>query len=304
MKRFILLTFILAFVSGDLMASPNDEIHVGTFNVWGSVQRDNQIKRGRAPKLRSWKNGRDAVAQMIIDADWDIFGVQEAGPIVRKELPRLVKRKGGKYKWWFAQPGDTRPGKDLANGIAYSRRFKMLDTDISWISTTPDRSSFSITEQHHKRPIATALMKDRRTGKLFVFTSTHGPLKGANCAEHAQILIDRIALFNKKGVPSILVGDMNAKPHQAFSAKLRTVYYDTQDIATKLSKVRGTTNGSRPRKGLPGPTCIDYIYVDRASGQHSVTEHNVFVNRYEIGGEMFYPSDHCPVGARIRLVYH
>lgn len=304
MKRFILLTFILAFVSGDLMASPNDEIHVGTFNVWGSVQRDNQIKRGRAPKLRSWKSGRDAVAQMIIDADWDIFGVQEAGPIVRKELPRLVKRKGGKYKWWFAQPGDTRPGKDLANGIAYSRRFKMLDTDISWISTTPDRSSFSITEQHHKRPIATALMKDRRTGKLFVFTSTHGPLKGANCAEHAQILIDRIALFNKKGVPSILVGDMNAKPHQAFSAKLRTVYYDTQDIATKLSKVRGTTNGSRPRKGLPGPTCIDYIYVDRASGQHSVTEHNVFVNRYEIGGEMFYPSDHCPVGARIRLVYH
>ena len=304
MKRYILLFSIFFFACGNLIASPKEEIHVGTFNVWGSVQRDNQIRRGRAPQLRSWVNGRDAVAQMVIDADWDIFGVQEAGPIVRNELPRLVKRKGGRYKWWFAQPGDTRPGKDLANGIAYRKsRFKMLDNDISWISTTPDRSSFSITEQHHKRPIATALMKDKRTGKLFVFTSTHGPLKGAQCVDHAQTIIDRIALFNKKGVPSILVGDMNAKPTQPFSARLRTAYHDTQDIATKLSKVRGTTNGSKPRKGLPGPTCIDYIYVDRASGQHIVSEHNVFVNRYEIGGEMFYPSDHCPVGARIRLIY-
>lgn len=303
MKRKLSL-LILCSVCGFLAAQPREEIHVGSFNVWGGVQRDNQIRKNMAPQLRSWANGRDAVAQMVVDANWDIFGVQEAGPYVREDLPRLVKQKGGKYKWWFALPDvfdPAKPGKNLANGIAYRKsRFKMLDNNISWISPTPDRSSYSSGERVHKRPIASALMKDKRTGRLFIFTSTHGPLKSANNAENAQIIIDRIRLFNKKGLPSILVGDMNALPHQQFSAQLRTAYDDTQNIAVRKSKVRGTTNGSKPRAGLPNnDRCIDYIYVDKATGPHSVSEHNVFVNRYEIGGQIFYPSDHCPIGARI-----
>ncbi|MBR2351814.1 MAG: endonuclease/exonuclease/phosphatase family protein [Alistipes sp.] len=305
-----ILTALLCFAMGLNIASAkriadtnSDVLHVGSFNVWGDKQRNNVIKKGNAPQLRSWANGRDAVAQMIVDANWDIFGVQEACPTVRKELPQLVKRNGGRYKWWFALPGEydpAKPSKHLANGIVYRKsRFKMLDTDISWISDTPTRSSYNKGDKIHKRVIGSALMRDKRTGKLFIFTATHGPLRCADSAENAQIIIDRIRLFNKDQLPTILVGDMNAQPHSAFSARLRTAFDDTQDIATRKSEVRGTVNGSRPLEGVPGPRCIDYIYVGSADGSHSVSEHNVFINRYEIGGKMFYPSDHCPIGAHI-----
>ena len=304
MKRIVIFLLILSSTCGSLMAQPKDAIHVGTFNVWGSVQRDNQIKKGRAPQLRSWANGRDAVAQMVVDANWDIFGVQEAGPTVREELPRLVKRKGGKYKWWFAEPGEynpAKPGQHLANGIAYRKsRFKMLDSDISWISNTPERSSFNSGDRIHKRVIGSALMKDKRTGQLFVFTSTHGPLRSSGNADNAQIIIDQIARFNTKNVPTILVGDMNAAPHQAFSVRLRTAYDDSYDVATTKPENRSTTNGSRPR-ATRSKYCIDYIYIGGPAGSYRVLEHKVFVNRYEIGGEMFFPSDHCPVGAVIQL---
>ena len=76
------------------------DITVGTFNVWGNRQRNKLVNvEKRAPQERLWENSKDIVAQMIIDADWDIFGVQEGGNLVRQELPQLVKEKGGKYEW-------------------------------------------------------------------------------------------------------------------------------------------------------------------------------------------------------------
>ena len=296
------LTLLAALCTSLLLSAQTPEIHAGSFNVWGHTQRNNVIRKGDAPQLRSWQNSREAVAQMVIDADWDIFGVQEAGPTVREELPRLVKRAGGRYGWWFALPGEldpAKPGKNLANGIAYRKnRFKMLATDISWISDTPEQSSYNRGDKIHKRTIASALMKDKRTGKLFIFTATHGPLRCADNADNAQIIIDRIRLFNKQDVPMILVGDMNAQPHTAFSQRLRTAFDDTQDAARIKSEVKGTVNGPQPRTDNP-TRCIDYIYVGGQKDSYEVLQHKVFVNRYNIGGQMFFPSDHCPVGARI-----
>ena len=96
MKR-LLLTVLLLFVALGISAKEQvAEIKVGTYNVWGNKQRNSMVyKYKKAPESRLWSNSRDIVAQMIVDADWDIFGVQEGGDLVRKELPKLVKQKGG-----------------------------------------------------------------------------------------------------------------------------------------------------------------------------------------------------------------
>ena len=31
-------------------------------------------------------------------------------------------------------------------------------------------------------------------------------------------------------------------------------------------------------------------------------EHKVFTDKYKVGEQIFFPSDHCPVGAKIKLI--
>jgi hypothetical protein len=51
-------------------------IDVGTYNVRSNRQRNSEIgKKKRGLQERLWENSRDIVAQLIVDAGWDIFGV-------------------------------------------------------------------------------------------------------------------------------------------------------------------------------------------------------------------------------------
>ena len=77
MKRYIIIALLLAMTAPAYAREHSAEINVGTFNVWGNRQRNSLVnKEKKAPKERLWLNSREIVAQMIIDADWDIFGVQ------------------------------------------------------------------------------------------------------------------------------------------------------------------------------------------------------------------------------------
>lgn len=309
MKRLLLLAIALVgivAVNAKPEQSKETEIRVGTYNVWGNKQRNSQInKHKKGPKERLWENSRDIVAQMIVDADWDIFGVQEGGQLVRKELPKLVKEKGGKYKWWFQRPNPAIPdSKDtnLANGIVWrSDRFKLSNKQVYWLSPTPDTPSKAWEEKiKHWRFVMSATVKDKKTGLEFIFMVTHCPLMRSTREKSAHLIIEREKMMNPEDKVVIFVGDMNSQPHMPYSQIIRTHFTDTRDIAAQKSEISGTMNGSEMME-TPTKRAIDHIYIRGTELNYKVLSHDVLINKYDVNGIMLFPSDHCPVSAVIKL---
>ena len=312
MKRIALLIIAVAtlIVSAEGRTRKRDistEINVGTYNVWGNKQRNTQYRKNKTIQERLWENSRDIVAQMIVDADWDIFGVQEGGSLVRKELPELVKQKGGKYEWWFQRPDPSIPESEdtnLANGMVWRKdRFKVTNKQVFWLSPTPDTPSKAWDEKvRHWRFVMSATVKDKKSGLEFIFMVTHCPLMPSNCEKSAHLIIEREKLLNPNNKVVILVGDMNSKAHQPYTQIIRTHFTDTRDIAENKLKAVGTANGSEPSTSAPSPyKTIDYIYIRGNKLKYKVKEHKVYLDKYKVGDKLLYPSDHCPVGAKITL---
>ena len=295
MKRLLLVVAALLAVS-TIEAKPQSkdagslEINVGTYNVWGNRQRNSLVnKEKKAPKERLWENSRDAVAQMIVDADWDIFGVQEGGNLVREELPKLVKQKGGKYKWWFQRPdpsiSDKEDTKNLANGMVWrSDRFKVSNKQ----------------KIRHWRFVMSANVKDKKTGLEFIFMVTHCPLMKSVNEKCAKLIVEREKSMNPKDKVVIFVGDMNSRLDSQYTQIIRTRFTDTRDIAKSKSEISGTMNGAEVR-ATPKDYTIDYIYIRGSELNYEVHRHDVLTNRYQVGEKLLFPSDHCPVGAVIKL---
>ena len=281
-------------------------VNVGTFNVWGNRQRHSMVnKYKKAPEERLWENSRDIVAQMIVDADWDIFGVQEGGNLVREELPKLVKQKGVKYKWWFQRPNPAIPEKEdknLANGIVWrSDRFKLSNKQVFWLSPTPDTPSKAWEEKvKHWRFVMSATVKDKKTKQEFIFMVTHCPLMRSTCEKSAKLIVEREKMLNAEDKTVIFVGDMNSQPNTPYSKIIRTRFTDTRDIAEVKSEVAGTMNGAEVTEKMPTRT-IDYIYIRGGKQNYKVLSHEVLTNKYKVGEMMLFPSDHCPVSAKIEL---
>ena len=309
---FLVFTTLAISAEGALRnREVSTEINVGTYNVWGNRQRNTQVHKEtnpekKAPRERLWENSKDIVAQMIIDADWDIFGVQEGGNLVRQELPQLVKQKGGKYEWWFQQPDpsipDSEDTKNLANGIVWRKdRFRVSNKRVFWLSPTPDTPSKAWEEKvRHWRFVMCATVKDKKTGLEFIFMVTHCPLMQSTREKSAHLIIERESRLNPDNKVVIFVGDMNSKPDQPYTQIIRTHFTDTRDIAATKSDVAGTMNGSAMRTTPPTKT-IDYIYIRGEELKFEVKEHKVYLDQYKVGDKLLYPSDHCPVGAKIIL---
>lgn len=306
MKRLLLTSVFLTLMLGVTAKERVAEIKVGTYNVWGNKQRNSIVyKYKKAPELRLWESSRDIVAQLIVDADWDIFGVQEGGDLVRKELPQLVKQKGGKYKWWFQRPNPAIPEDEdtnLANGMVWrSDRFKVSNKQVFWLSPTPDTPSKAWEEKvKHWRFVMSANVKDKKTGIEFIFMVTHCPLMRSTREKSAKLIVEREKAMNPENRTVIFVGDMNSQPEMPYSQIIRTHFTDTRDIAEVKSETTGTMNGAEG-VAINQKRTIDYIYIRGNSPKYKVLTNKVLTNKYKIGEEMFFPSDHCPVEATIRL---
>ena len=306
MRRFTITLLLLAAALNVAASEHSTTINVGTYNVWGNRQRNSMVyKYKKAPESRLWENSRDILAQMIADAEWDIFGVQEGGDLVRKELPKLVKQKGGRYKWWFQRPNPAIPeseDKNLANGIVWrSDRFKLSNKQVFWLSPTPDTPSKAWEEKvKHWRFVMSATVKDKKSGLEFIFMVTHCPLMRSTREKSAKLIIEREKQMNPDNKVVIFVGDMNSQPHMPYSQIIRTHFTDTRYIAKERSEVAGTMNGAEVITTPPTRT-LDYIYIRGNELKYEVLSHKVFMDKYKVGEELLFPSDHCAVGAKIKL---
>ena len=312
MKKLTLLLLAIALVIPTIEAKPksentkkDDTILVGTYNVWTKAARASQIRRGNALQHRSWDISKEAVAQIIVDTGFDIFGIQEADAAVQEELPALVKKAGGKYDFWFCQAYPPESGRNACGGIVYRKdRFKLSDKHIFWLSPTPDVPSKGWDEKKYYRIAASAIVTDKWTGKRFHFIYTHGPLGKEANAHSAEIIVEREKMYNKEGLVSILVGDMNARPSSQFYETVTAHYEDTYKVAKGRTTVDGTFLGAgEVVEDLRNTERrIDHIYI-RSDKQdaYEVLYYDVNTNKYNVGNAVTFPSDHLPVTAKIRI---
>lgn len=312
MKKLILMLLVFALITPISEAKPKKQspekdgtMLVGTYNVWTKAARAGKIRRGQSPKYRNWDNCKKAVAQIIVDTGFDIFSIQEADAAVQEELPVLVKKAGGKYAFWFCQAYPPESGRNACGGIVYRKdRFKLTDKHIFWMSPTPDEPSKGWDEKKYYRIAASAIVFDKWTGKRFHFMYTHGPLGKTANANSAPIIIEREKMYNKDGLVSIFVGDMNARPNSPFVQTIRTHYKDAIDVAKGRTTVEGTFTGANEDiKNLSMPERrIDQIYIrSNNPNAYEVLYYDVNTNKYNVGDAVTFPSDHCPVSAKIRI---
>lgn len=256
---------------------------LGSYNLWIS-------SKGTGDYL--WTNRRTVLAQSIVKNKWDIFGFQEANGTIQNELPTLVGQQGGKYEWWFVGRDSQDGVSGEALGIAYNpERFELTDKHFFWISPTPDEMSYGWDELGYHRIAACAMVTDKLYNKQFFMMVTHAPLGATARAEGAKLLIEREKMYNPDGIPSILVGDMNAAMDDASSKTLRTHWNDSFLTVESdfVSGPVGTFNGHKITADLTQATArIDYIY----------SRGDVELKSYKVDNTVYgniYPSDHCPL---------
>ena len=309
MKKILLLAAALVAVFA-IEAKPKKDaelnLKIGTYNVWSHSARKWQIKKGATTESRNWENSKKAVAELIVKLDCDILGMQEVTSVCRDDLAKLVKKAGGKkYKLWWVNTYPEGHKNVVGNAVFYDKRkFKLSEQNIYYFSPTPEKMSKGWDCKRHYRASLVTVVTHKKTGKQFFLLATHGPLKKEANANAGRLLVEFDKTYNKAGLPSIALGDMNARPNQAFHKAMCAHFEDCFLVAEEKCGTIGTFNSSKgsDRNFTVSNRRIDHIYVHSTDkGELKVKKYYVNRDKYKIDGQMLYPSDHNPVVAEITL---
>ena len=280
-------------------------LRFGTYNVWSDTARQGKINNETSVPARSWDNSKQAVANLIAQLNCDIIGMQEVSTVCRDDLADLVKTASkDKYELWWVDTYPS-PNKNIGNAVFYDKKkFKFSDEGIYYFSETPEEPSVGWDETSYYRAALTAVVTHIESGKKFFYIATHGPLGNEANGHAGRLLVEFDKKYNTKGLPTIAVGDMNARPNGAFHKNMLTHYKDCYLVAEKKSGTIGTFNGAAESDdSLKNESNrIDHIYVHSTiMGQIDVNEYKVSLDKLDCGGELHYPSDHNPVIVDVTL---
>lgn len=257
-------------------------MRLGTYNLWRSDLGKDEY---------SWKFRKDILAQSIVDNAFDIFAGEEVDTTMYRELPTLVKEKGGNYEWFTFSPYDPEgKGSVKAQAVIYNpTRFKMVEDHHFWFSDTPEVMSSGWDEMKFKRGGCCFVFEDLGSHRKFFLMVSHMPL-GPQANEHAASIINEMAArYNTDNLPAFFVGDLNTREERPSSRILRTVWTDAFLTDVPKEGPKGTFNSKGNNKDMDAAPRIDFIYF-RGEG---ITPLKYVVNPAKYGE--IYPSDHCPV---------
>lgn len=312
-KLMLLVAAVLAVVAVNAKPKKADaelNLRIGSYNVWSHSAREWQIKKGATTETRGWENNKKAVAELIVDLDCDLIGMQEVTDVCRDDLAKLVKKSGGKkYKLWWVNTYPEGHKNVVGNAIFYDKKmFKLGEQSIYYFSLTPEVASKGWDEKRHYRAALTTVVTHKKTGKQFFFIATHGPLGDVACGHAGRLLTEFDQKYNTQGLPTIVVGDMNAwEGHQknSFYENMTKYFEDSYYSAEKKCGTIGTFNssGEREKNFKISNRRIDHIYVRSTDkGKIAVKDYKVNRDKFKMpDGTSHYPSDHNPVVVQLTI---
>lgn len=244
--------------------------------------------------VNRWSNRKDAAAQIILDEDVDIVGMQE---VLNNQLSDLKARLTGYSSIGVGRNGGA--GGEYCPIFYKADRFTAISSGTFWLSETPDVVGSKGWDGAHPRIATWAVLEDKANPSRLLFVNTHIDHQGATAQqEGVKLIMSRIGAMNPNALPVALTGDFNMTPANANilyitnpSTPNRLLHAKT--LAQATAGPQGTAHdfGAIPESQR---SFIDYIFV---SEQTEVISHAVLPDKL---GDI-YLSDHAPVVAKIRV---
>ena len=238
--------------------------------------------------VNAWPLRKEKVISLLNFHKADIFNVQEALPEQMDDLTTLmpefdhvgVGRDDGK-----------RAGEHMA--IFYRKsRFEKLSDGMFWLSETPDKPGFGW-DAACNRTCTWIKLRDKITKKSFLVLDTHLDHRGMKAREEGvKLILSRIPEINRENLPLIFTGDFNLVKESGPVKAILGVLNDARDKSISPPYgPEGTSGGFAVREKS---RTIDFIFINQ---KVTVLRHGVLSDSFG----MFYPSDHLPVLAEVRL---
>lgn len=245
----------------------------------------------KADGVNQWGNRIEKVSDLIKKHDPDLLGVQEA---LHNQMMDLQKNLPD---YQFVGVGrDDGKAKGEYSAIFYKKdKFEVLKQNTFWLSETPEIPGSKSWDAAITRVVTFALLKEKSTGKSFIYANTHFDHIGNEARKNSAKAIKYILLgfikgytFDKleKEMPILVSGDFNSEPTD-------------EPYLNMINGKELVLADARPAKDLTGTFCgfevdkiecrtIDYIFHSsqwKASNYKVIQDHE----------GNYYPSDHLPV---------
>ena len=241
----------------------------------------------------TWDLRKEKVFSLVREAKPDVFGLQEALKIQVSDFEK-------------AFPGYTRIGVGRDDGkesgeysplLFNAKKYNLVSSGTFWLSQTPSVAGSRGWDAACNRVVTWVQLKDKKSKVLFFVFCTHfdhmGEIARRNSADLLLHVVDSLAGYN----PAVVLGDFNSIPGSEpynlitdFSNHLHLK--DARLICTDLKGPEYTFTGFKV--GAQPGVRIDYIFL-----KNNVQVLSFNVN--EANNGEYYPSDHLPVSASLKI---
>lgn len=265
----------------------DDVLRVGTYNL-----RMSHLDNGTD---NTWDVRKARLKKSMQDCSFDVFGIQEVDD---KTQAWLDAELSSKYAFRYFSPYSKDGNGSRAQGIGYRKdKFTLADWHYFWACDTPDMMTTNDTgsQGNFNRGGCCCIITEIETGRNFFVMNNHGCLNSQSNKDAAPVYVEMEKRYNKSGLPSFFVGDMNARQStdkESVYMTYKEYWLDSYLFASKRTGCAGTYNGySNPN----GSSRIDYVFY-RGEGLTPQLYHcdNTLYNG-------FYPSDHFPVWVEFKI---
>jgi endonuclease/exonuclease/phosphatase family metal-dependent hydrolase len=244
-----------AIVAGSILAPAAENqsapLRVMSFNIRNSRAHDG---------TNSWNNRRDHFFQVIEHFSPSLIGFQE---VLADQYDDIVSRMSDYSFAGVARDDGKRKGEWALLGFRKDR-FEKLEAGDFWLSEHPDEVGSVSWDAALTRICSWAKLRDRETGREFLYANTHFDHKGPIARENSAKLIAKRLAELAKGIPVVLTGDFNAtEDSKAYAAIARrdgngTDWIDSyREVHLQRMPVEASFNGFKP---VVNGSRIDFIF--------------------------------------------
>jgi endonuclease/exonuclease/phosphatase family metal-dependent hydrolase len=293
---FALYSAMTVCVAASEHAAESVELRVMSFNIRYSYGKP-QEEMAENDWTDSEHPRRERVVRVIREHEPDILGVQEARHLqivdLREALPEFefygIGRDDGKTEGEYS-------------GIFFRKeRFKQLDAGSFWLSATPEKpgTTFYTAPNAVPRIASWVRLADNESGREIFVLNMHWDHISVPAREQSARLARTRLTDLAEGLPTIVMGDLNTPEDSKAVTELvggngaagrrlidsfRSLHPERTDEESTFSAWNGRTDGSR----------IDFILH---TDEFTPTAASIVRTSYN----GFWPSDHYPVTATLRL---
>ena len=241
----------------------------------------------------TWANRKENVFSVIRQATPDVFGLQEA----LKEQVADIEKAFPVFTRIGVGRDDGKDAGEFSPVFYNSKKYILITSGTFWLSQTPSIAGSRGWDAACNRVVSWVQLKEKKSNALFFVFCTHfdhlGEIARRNSAKLLLHAIDSLAGYK----PTVVLGDFNVVPdsepykiitdfsNRSHLADARLICNDNKGPEYTFTgfKVGGEQGGR-----------IDYIFL-----KNNVQVLTFNVNETNIGG--YYPSDHLPVSAKLKI---